>query len=543
MSQKWTTALWLCLAGSLFFFPFLGSVHLFDWDEINFAESAREMLITNSYSRVQIDFQPFTEKPPLFFWVQALSMHIFGINEWAARFPNAVLGCIVLVVLYFTGKQIKDHWLGIFWSLSFIGSLLPHLYFRSGIIDPLFNVFMFLAIVKLWRSIRAEVQSAKTKYAGLAGLFTGLSVLTKGPVGFLLVFLSFCAFWIMKRFRPVTSFRDIMVYATSTFLTTTIWYGYETYKYGWTFMEEFTQRQIEIFTTSDAGHGQPIYYHFIVLLLGCFPSSLLALKSLYHYRDDQENDFKKWMLSVLLIVLIVFSASTTKILHYSSFAYYPITFFAAWCMHSMLISEKRKFGSWWIAGLVFSLIAGILFIAIGTFPHWKSQIIPYIKDDFAVANLSASVHWSGWEWLAGAVLLTGTITGWWLIRKNQTKWSAFILFGSVAVSMLLFTTLVIPRIEQYTQGANIRFFKSLEGKNVYAGTAGYKSYAHLFYTDKQPQVMSAKPLEMLANEDWDIPVYLSVKNIHRSRLDTLSQFTLIGEENGFLFFVKQPQIK
>jgi 4-amino-4-deoxy-L-arabinose transferase-like glycosyltransferase len=49
----------------IFFIPFLGSVHLFDWDEINFAESAREMIVTGNYSRVQIDFHPFWEKPPL----------------------------------------------------------------------------------------------------------------------------------------------------------------------------------------------------------------------------------------------------------------------------------------------------------------------------------------------------------------------------------------------------------------------------------------------------------------------------------------------
>ena len=31
----------ICVLGALLFIPFLGNVHLFDWDEINFAESAR----------------------------------------------------------------------------------------------------------------------------------------------------------------------------------------------------------------------------------------------------------------------------------------------------------------------------------------------------------------------------------------------------------------------------------------------------------------------------------------------------------------------
>ena len=59
----------IILSGIIFFIPFLGKVHLFDWDEINFAESAREMIVTGNYHRVQINFQPFWEKPPLFFWL------------------------------------------------------------------------------------------------------------------------------------------------------------------------------------------------------------------------------------------------------------------------------------------------------------------------------------------------------------------------------------------------------------------------------------------------------------------------------------------
>src|SRR5664280_359919 len=91
----------IVISAIFFFIPFLGSVHLFDWDEINFAESAREMIVTGNFSRVQIDFHPFWEKPPLFFWIQVLSMKLFGINEFAARLPNAIIGIVTLLTLYF----------------------------------------------------------------------------------------------------------------------------------------------------------------------------------------------------------------------------------------------------------------------------------------------------------------------------------------------------------------------------------------------------------------------------------------------------------
>jgi 4-amino-4-deoxy-L-arabinose transferase-like glycosyltransferase len=88
------------LVAALFFLPFLGYFHLFDWDEINFAECAREMLATGNYTEVQINFQPFWEKPPFFIWLQALAMNFFGINEFAARLPNAICGIATLIVIW-----------------------------------------------------------------------------------------------------------------------------------------------------------------------------------------------------------------------------------------------------------------------------------------------------------------------------------------------------------------------------------------------------------------------------------------------------------
>ncbi|TAE60808.1 MAG: glycosyltransferase family 39 protein, partial [Bacteroidetes bacterium] len=96
----------IAVFAALVFIPFLGSVHLFDWDEINFAESAREMLVTGNYFDVQINYTKFTEKPPLFFWLQAICMHIFGVTEFAARLPNALAGIVTLMVLFSIGKTV-----------------------------------------------------------------------------------------------------------------------------------------------------------------------------------------------------------------------------------------------------------------------------------------------------------------------------------------------------------------------------------------------------------------------------------------------------
>ena len=142
--NRFTVYLLIIVVGGLLFFPFLGNVALFDWDEINFAEIAREMIVSGDYLNVQINFQPFWEKPPLFIWMQVLSMKLFGINEFAARFPNAICGIITLIVLYEMGRKLFNARLGMIWALVYAGSILPFFYFKSGIIDPWFNLFIFL---------------------------------------------------------------------------------------------------------------------------------------------------------------------------------------------------------------------------------------------------------------------------------------------------------------------------------------------------------------------------------------------------------------
>ena len=113
----------IALSYIILFIPFLGDVYLFDWDEINFAEAAREMLVTGDWLNVRINYEPFWEKPPLFIWLQVISMKIFGINEFAARFPNALAGLVTISILYSTVYKRYSKQAAVFTILMYLGSL------------------------------------------------------------------------------------------------------------------------------------------------------------------------------------------------------------------------------------------------------------------------------------------------------------------------------------------------------------------------------------------------------------------------------------
>jgi 4-amino-4-deoxy-L-arabinose transferase-like glycosyltransferase len=255
------------------FLPFNGLVHLFDWDEINFAESAREMIVSGDYSTVRINFLPFWEKPPLFIWMQVISMKVFGINEFAARFPNAICGMMSLLVIFEIGRSLKNHKFGLLWAMAYGASVLPFLYFKSGIIDPWFNLFIFSSIYFAFRHISGNEKGKKRKYdIVLSAAILGLAVLTKGPVAILLFGLTFLIFLMIKRKFKCLKWLDILIFSIVLILTGGAYHIYQLLTGHWQLVYDFFIYQIRLMKTEDAGHGGSLFYHPIVLFVGVFPS-------------------------------------------------------------------------------------------------------------------------------------------------------------------------------------------------------------------------------------------------------------------------------
>ncbi|MCK6604912.1 MAG: glycosyltransferase family 39 protein [Ignavibacteriaceae bacterium] len=500
---------------ALLFIPFIGNLHLFDWDEINFAECAREMIETGNYMRVYIDYEPFWEKPPLFFWLQVISMKIFGINEFAARFPNAVIGMIAMVALFNIGTTLKDKKFGLIWVLSYAGSILPFFYFKSGIIDPLFNLFMFLAVYFLYKTI-----SSGNRYYIFAGIATGLAVMVKGPVGYLLPSLTYGIIWLLKRKDKVLSIKGFFIYTLFTILTASVWFGIELIMNGTWFINEFIRYQIRLLTTGDAGHSQPIYYHFLVVFFGCFPASIFIFKSMrIKWEEDQDSKMLRFFMLVLFgVVMVVFSLVKTKIVHYSSLAYYPLSFLAAYTVYSILSGKTELKKRNYIVYGIAALVPFILLILVPVLGIWKETFMPYINDKFVRANLEAPVIWGGYEFVPGLIYAALIIFALVLIIKGRVLRGYVVSATSTAVILFIFLPLVVPKVEGYTQRTPISFYESKIGKDEYVKVVGFRSYADLFYTRK-PKHLSASGVgvehkyweDYLLNEKLDKPAYFVTK--------------------------------
>ena len=561
--------------GIVLFIPFLGNIHLFDWDEINFAESSREMLVTGNFMQVQVNFEPFQEKPPLFFWTQSLSMKIFGFNEFAARLPNALIGIMSMLILFNIGKKIRDVKLGIIWVLIYIGSFLPFLYFRSGIIDPLFNLFIFLGIFRLLILIGSIDPKHRNKNALFAGLFIGLAIITKGPVGLLLLLLTFLVYWIFEKFRKLISIKEILIFSAATFLVTSCWFGYETYKNGPWFLFEFIAYQIELFSQPVAGHEQPFFYHFLVILLGCFPMSIIALPRFFKSNNEEYNNIEKWMKILFWVVLILFTIVSTKIVHYSSMCYLPLSFLAALELYEWSTSGKIKkwvLGTLAIMGMIFSFCLIIVPLIIVNKEVW---LIPYLDDLFALASLEINVEWSGYEYLIGVFYAIIVLLFIGFLYRRKIIIALFILLVGLGSSMILLSKYVVPKIEMYSQGPAIEFYESIKDENKYVITVSYKSYAHYFYAQiqqlnssdslyhakerlydeilennsvdrldsKQRKQFEHKILDWMMNGEIDKRVYFVSRIDRQHQLEGHANINKLYNKGGFVFYSRTPHKK
>ena len=566
----------ITLAAALLFIPFIGNMPLFDWDEINFAECAREMIVSNNYSNVQLYFQPFWEKPPLFIWLQAISMNAFGINEFAARLPNALCGIITLLVLYRTGKSLNDRKFGLTWSFVYAATLLPHLFFKSGIIDPWFNLFIYSSIFYLIRHTNNPVGTFGYKTALLSGFFLGLALLTKGPAALILVGLTVVAFFILAKFKKISELKFVAVFFMAFLITGFSWFGVELIKGNGYIIKEFIDYQVRLFQTEDSDHGGPFIYHFIVLLIGCFPSSLFLM--LAHKKSDYDTPYqkhsKRWMIILFWVVLILFSIVKTKIVHYSSLCYFPLTYLAVYAIQKLFSGEflwKKWFNNVFI---VMTCILGLAFILVGCVPFLRDFLIKsdLINDEFAIENLKANVYWTGFEWLIGIGFLVVTLICIVKIGKGNFKF-IYVLFLISLTTVYSLIMVIAPKIEQYSQHAAIEFYKMCSRHHYDVETIGFKSYANLFYAKLEPSVMKDPNFKAYAKQRLiDLEKEGETKNavmytglIHTNWLevgDIKSPAFFVGKinnveeiherrpalkelyrQNGFVFFIRLPDKK
>ncbi len=92
-----------------------------DYDEAGYAIVAREMVQNNRYLTQTYLNKPWFEKPPLYMWLMAGAIKVFGLNEFAMRLPSALFGILGVIFTFLIMLELtRDREIAFFSGLILI---------------------------------------------------------------------------------------------------------------------------------------------------------------------------------------------------------------------------------------------------------------------------------------------------------------------------------------------------------------------------------------------------------------------------------------
>lgn len=144
----------LCLA-ALLLLPQLHRGGLSGYDDALYAHEAREMIGHGDWWTVHFDGEPNFEYPPMFIWLDAVSLRLLGISDFAAKLPSALAGIGTVAALYFLALELADDsWIGIL-SMLVLATTQPFLkYSTHAMTDVPFAFFVTVALLFYLKGLR-----------------------------------------------------------------------------------------------------------------------------------------------------------------------------------------------------------------------------------------------------------------------------------------------------------------------------------------------------------------------------------------------------
>jgi 4-amino-4-deoxy-L-arabinose transferase-like glycosyltransferase len=145
------------------------------------AQIARTMLETGDWVTARLDGVAYLEKSPLIYWVMAVSYRVFGVRDWAARLPLALIVVLLCWVTYRFGRWGIGERAGVFSGVILATSVGLYLFTRILIPDAALTLTI---TVTLWAWMRLLEDDAPKprRWAALMGAALGCGLLLKGLI-------------------------------------------------------------------------------------------------------------------------------------------------------------------------------------------------------------------------------------------------------------------------------------------------------------------------------------------------------------------------
>jgi 4-amino-4-deoxy-L-arabinose transferase-like glycosyltransferase len=253
------------------FFFWLGRLALIGPDEPRYAEVAREMFATGDWISPRLCGCLWFEKPVLLYWMAAACYRLFGVAEFAARFPSAAAATAAALFLYIALSRSVAPRLALVASFVLMTSGIFIAYARVSTPDMPFAASMTIALLSGYQAARSSGR-AKLGYWALCFAGLALALLAKGLAGAVLPVAIFAIYFAIIKQLKFIRWRDALAGVAIFLAVAGAWYVPVTMRHGWEFIEEFIIRQhLRRYTSNTFGHPQPFYFFFAIAAVGVAP--------------------------------------------------------------------------------------------------------------------------------------------------------------------------------------------------------------------------------------------------------------------------------
>ena len=294
----------------------LGNNSLHTVDEALYATISREMLITGDWITPHLKGKPYFNKPPLKFWLTAVSFRFFGTSEWVVRFWSAASAVACIIFTFLLAKELFGTKEAL-WSGFSLATCFHFIYEHCAKTGEMDAILLFFLVSSLYFLIRSE---KNPRLLPISLFIMGLGSLTKNFAGFLplgigFLYLSVTGKW--GKYSASEIIRSVLLFL----VISSGWVIAMILLHRIAFVNEFFSHQVYERATSmkyfpGVGKAQSLaggmFFIGKNILKGFYPWSLLLLPSLIwsffqipQWRKDSRILPVLWFVSFGIILLFL----------------------------------------------------------------------------------------------------------------------------------------------------------------------------------------------------------------------------------------------